>query len=197
MTASLEALRVGEHQRVTKIMGEVFDDDPIQRWVFGDTFDVGLFFGTAARALYLKHGHCWASTDSKAAVLMLPPKVNKQVPIYKMLSMLPSMLKHGGLSSITRGIIADERVAKKAPKRDYFYIFAIGAAKSARGQGYGSMLLKQCITSAEAQGLPIYLENSKLENIAFYQRHGFEVIEKISIGNASPPMWLMLREPRT
>ncbi len=113
-----------------------------------------------------------------------------------MLPLLKPILKHGGLRALKRGIIADEIVSKKAPKYPFYYIFAIGACKTARGKGYGSALMRRCIDIAEADNIPIYLENSKRENLRFYEGHGFEVIEEITIGKGSPPMWLMLRKPQ-
>lgn len=163
----LEQLQSGDRARVTAIMNEVFDDDPVQRWVFGPTMPVGLFFGQAAHALYLKQSCSFATQDDQAAVLMLKPNTKKQIPIYKMLPLLKPMLSHGGIKALTRGIMADEIVAKKAPKFPYYYIFAIGACKAARGKGYGTALMKRCIDIAEADKMPIYLENSKQENLRF------------------------------
>lgn len=191
----LDQLHPGERERVTEIMNDVFGDDPIQRWIFGPTMDIGLFFGQSAHALYLHQDCSFASADNQAAVLMLKPNTKKKISIFKMLPLLKPMLKHGGLKALKRGIVADEIVSKKAPKFPFYYIFAIGACKSARGKGYGSALMKHCIKIAEADQMPIYLENSKQENLRFYQGHGFEVIERISIGKNSPPMWLMVRQP--
>lgn len=192
----LQQLRPGDRDRVTTIMDDVFDDDRLQRWVFGPTMSIGLYFGQAAHALYLHQDCSFVSVDNQAAVLMLKPNTKKQIPIYKMLPLLKPILKHGGLRALKRGIIADEIVSKKAPKYPYYYIYAIGACKTARGKGYGSALMRRCIDIAEADNIPIYLENSKQENLRFYEGHGFEVIEEITIGKGSPPMWLMLRKPQ-
>jgi ribosomal protein S18 acetylase RimI-like enzyme len=192
----LQQLRPCDRDRVTTIMDDVFDDDRLQRWIFGPTMNIGLYFGQAAHALYLHQDCSFVSMDNQAAVLMLKPNTKKQIPIYKMLPLLKPILKHGGLRALKRGIIADEIVSKKAPKHPYYYIFAIGACKTARGKGYGSALMRRCIDIAEADNTPIYLENSKQENLRFYEGHGFEVIEEITIGKGSPPMWLMLRKPQ-
>ncbi len=192
----LQQLRPCDRDRVTTIMNDVFDDDRLQRWVFGPTMNIGLYFGQAAHALYLHQDCSFVSVDNQAAVLMLKPNTKKQIPIYKMLPLLKPILKHGGLRALKRGIIADEIVSKKAPKYPFYYIFAIGACKTARGKGYGSALMRRCIDIAEADNIPIYLENSKRENLRFYEGHGFEVIEEITIGKGSPPMWLMLRKPQ-
>lgn len=38
------------------------------------------------------------------------------------------------------------------------------------------------------------LESSKPENIPFYERHGFELLDQIQVGT-SPPIFPMLRQP--
>lgn len=192
----LQKLKTGDHERITTIMNEVFDDDPVQRWVFGPTMPVGLYFGQAAHALYLTQDCSFATEDNQAAVLMLRPNTKKQIPIYKLLPLAKPILKHGGLRALKRGIVADEIVTKKSPKYPFYYIFAIGACKAARGRGYGTSLMRRCIEIAEADNMPIYLENSKRENLRFYEGHGFNVIEKIYLGSDSPPMWLMVRQPQ-
>lgn len=192
----LKKLAVDDYPLISEIMSDVFDDDPIQRWVFGPKMEVGRYFSEAARALYLEQGLSRASVDNNAAVLYLRPNSNKKIPIYRLLGLFWPMLKTGGLKSIRRGIAADELLAEKAPPQPYYYIFAIGARKHARGKGYGSALMKHCIAEAEREETPIYLENSKPENLGFYAKHGFEVLEKVYISPGSPPMWLMLRKPR-
>jgi len=48
---------------------------------------------------------------------------------------------------------------------------------------------------ADADRLPAYLETQRESNIPFYRRFGFELVEKISLGD-SPPLWTMWREAR-
>lgn len=191
----LEQLQPNECDRVTEIMTDAFDDDKVLRWVFGPTMDIGPYFGLSAHALYLKQDCSFASDDSLAAVLMLKPNTKRKLAIHKMLPLLKPVLKYGGLRALMRGVAAGEIVSRKAPKYPFYYIFAIGARKGARGKGYGSALMKRCIELAEADKMPIYLENSKQENLRFYEGHDFKVIDKITIGKGSPPIWLMVRQP--
>ncbi len=45
------------------------------------------------------------------------------------------------------------------------------------------------------QDLNLYLETEKEENLRFYEKHGFTVLEKINLPILDLPMWLMLRSP--
>jgi hypothetical protein len=40
-----------------------------------------------------------------------------------------------------------------------------------------------------------YLETDKSENVPFYERHGFAVIDRAEV--IGVPNWFMLREPRS
>jgi ribosomal protein S18 acetylase RimI-like enzyme len=184
-----------DHLRIKNIMGDVFDDDPVNRWVFGDQLDVGLYYAHAAKVLFLEKGMCWIAEGELGAAMLLRPGIKKQISILKLLPLLGPIIRKGGIKALIRGIKVDEFLAKKAPKEQpFYYLFAIGARKSARGQGVGSQLMRACISEAEQHSMPIYLENSKEENLGFYHRHGFELIEKIEPGGTGcPPMWLMMR----
>ncbi|MDX6732846.1 MAG: hypothetical protein QOC54_2794, partial [Baekduia sp.] len=43
--------------------------------------------------------------------------------------------------------------------------------------------------------LPAYLETGKERNLAFYGRHGFEVLDRLDLPKG-PPVWFLWREPR-
>jgi N-acetylglutamate synthase-like GNAT family acetyltransferase len=59
----------------------------------------------------------------------------------------------------------------------------------------GGKLLAPVLARADADGLPAYLETQKEENLAFYGRHGFEVVQEVRLPSA-PPIWAMQRTPR-
>jgi hypothetical protein len=50
--------------------------------------------------------------------------------------------------------------------------------------------------TADAEGMPAYLESSNERNLALYARHGFEVASEVAIPGG-PRIWPMWREPRT
>ena len=72
----------------------------------------------------------------------------------------------------------------------------LGTDPAQQGRGVGSALLARALARSDAAGLPAYLESSKEKNLAFYRRHGFEIVAHLRIPNG-PELWPMLRKPRT
>ena len=61
-------------------------------------------------------------------------------------------------------------------------------------QGLGSALLKHALIACDCDNQLAYLEVSSPQNLALFEKHGFEVIGTIQAGS-SPPIFPMLREP--
>ena len=85
--------------------------------------------------------------------------------------------------------------AHAAQPADHWYLAFLGVETARQGQGLGSILMKQSIRHVDEQGMPAYLESSNPQNIPFYQRHGFEVIETIEVDDF-PPITPMARPAR-
>ena len=64
-----------------------------------------------------------------------------------------------------------------------------------QGKGVGTALLRPVLEHCDAEGIPCYLESSKERNVPFYRRHGFEVVEEVSLPDDGPMLWTMWREP--
>ena len=82
------------------------------------------------------------------------------------------------------------------PREPHYYLFAIGTLPELRGRGIGSKLMRPMIERMDRERAPAYLENSKQQNLAFYERHGFEVVKTVQLPGGGPNLWLMWREPR-
>ena len=71
----------------------------------------------------------------------------------------------------------------------------MGVEPSHQRQGVGSALLKHGLIACDRDQKLAYLEASSEQNLALYERHGFEVVGTIQAGS-SPPIFSMVREPR-
>lgn len=84
---------------------------------------------------------------------------------------------------------------KVHPAEPHWYLGLLGVDPSFQGRGLGRYLLEPVLARCDAEGLGVYLETQKPENLAFYERFGCRVRDEVSIAGA-PPVWTMWREPR-
>ncbi len=73
----------------------------------------------------------------------------------------------------------------------HFGPFAVDA--HLQGQGIGSRMVQHFLTEIDASSGRVYLEADKPENLAFYEKAGFGVIDEITV--LGVPNWRMVREP--
>jgi GNAT superfamily N-acetyltransferase len=81
------------------------------------------------------------------------------------------------------------------PTRDCYYLNLIGVDPAHRGRGLGSTLLAAALQRCDAEASPAYLEATSPDNRRLYTRHGFEVVDEITLPGG-PSLWPMWREPR-
>ena len=78
----------------------------------------------------------------------------------------------------------------------WWYINVIAVVPEAQAQGIGAALMGVVFDIADAAGLPCYLETETEANVAYYQRHGFDVRTEWDVAGDGPHMWGMLRPAR-
>ncbi len=81
------------------------------------------------------------------------------------------------------------------PQEPHWYLALIGADAHYQGQGLGAALLKHTLRICDEAGEVAYLESSNPRNISIYERHGFESVGEIRIGDC-PVITPMLRQAR-
>ena len=77
-------------------------------------------------------------------------------------------------------------------REPHYYLAALGTDPPHQGKGVGSALIEPVLAQADREGLPAYLESSNPANITLYQRHGFEIVDEIRVGDA-PVVTPMIR----
>ncbi len=177
--------------RLANTLAEAFDGDPVWVWMLPDTHrSRERLFGALLRHAIPK-GHVYTTHDHSALTMWSPPHGWK-LPTSAMLraagpiavaarSRLPRLLARLG---------EIERLHALVPQ-DHWYLEFIGASAGARGRGLGSALIDHALEHV-TRGLPIYLESSNPRNLAFYQRHGFEVTGEPPM-RSGPPQWTLWR----
>ena len=188
----ISTLTPDQAELIGHIIGTSFSDDPVNMWVFGGNEGLIPFYTREAHA-YLRHGFCHVNDIGQAGTLWLPPEFSKDLPLLRRLGILKTILKYYGPGALNRGLAIETLMKDKAPKFPHYYLFAIGTLPEAQGTGQGTAIINYALERIDAEGMPAYLENSKPDNIAFYNRFGFEILEEIRVTPDAPPLFAMLR----
>lgn len=178
-------------------LAHAFHDDPIKAFLAGGkelTTERTTPFFDAFLNIQLPHGMVYTTDNHEAAAIWAPPGQWK-VPITSILKYTPRFLKLYGMRFIPNlSVLTD--LEKLHPTEPHYYLEFIGSRPDCRGKGYGAALMDPVLERADREGLGVYLENSKEQNLGFYGRHGFEVRHHMHHRRGGPPMWLMWRDPR-
>lgn len=168
-----------------------FSGDPFMRWFWprattycGARHIIDLLAGDAATL-----GTGYQVADFGGAAMWLPPgyKLDEQ-PV---MAAFQQTLHPNTLPTALQVFAA---LDEYHPKDDCWYLTMIAVDPARQGQGLGSVLMKEAVARCDADGLPAFLESSNPQNISLYQRHGFEIMGTIQIGD-SPVITPMIRQP--
>ena len=179
-------------------LASAFHDDPVMAWLFGDDEDRNLgflrkFFAHEGRR-HLKHPTVLTTDDHAGAAYWDPPGHWKTRPL-DVIGMAPFMLtgmRHR-IPRALKGLGMIEKAHGRHP--EHFYLAVLGTRPDRQGGGIGSALMAPILEQCDREGLGAYLESSKEQNIPFYRRHGFEVVEVLHLPKG-PDLWPMWRDPK-
>ncbi len=175
-------------ETITDILADAFQTDPVITWVSADPACQKFLFALSL-PLILPHGHVYFTTDGQGTALWLPPGVLMNPPITT--GLVWSYVRRFGIGSIRRFFSLLKRMEKNHPTASHYYLFAMGVRPGAQGQGIGSALLRHVLPRCDRVQVPAYLENTNAQNLPLYLRHGFEVLQELTLPFDGPKIWLI------
>ncbi len=184
----VRAAVAADRRDVVRVMAAAFDDDPVTRWLVPPGRSLEPLFAAHSRWSHFAPGSTdLALLDGEpvGAAFWDPPGF--RVSALRQVAALPfyvrALRRH-----LDRGATVESQMRKARPAEEFWYLAGVGAIR--RGQGIGSALLRHRLDAITG---PAYLESSKQENIALYERFGFELREPISLPGG-PDLWPMWRK---
>ncbi|KAK8814229.1 hypothetical protein WA158_008091 [Blastocystis sp. Blastoise] len=138
--------------------------------------------------------HAWVDQNYRSAIIWSEDKKHSEASWFYKLKKVPSLYKVvGGFKQAYKIIHAFQKLRKHQYKGHQIYVYVLGVVTNAQHMGLGSTILKKLMDYADDNNLPITLETSTENNVRFYEKHGFIVLEKREFLKEGPPVWLMLR----
>jgi len=188
-----------DHAAIT--LERAFSPDPMFTWLFPDRttrpaavqrlLRVPLEYG-------LRYGRVTTSHDAKAACVWILPGPGITIPGMIRSGMLGVPFRTG-FGPFGKFMIANEtmdKIHKARVPEPHWYLMVVGVDPELQNQGVGSAIVRDGLAIADRELKPCYLETSEPRNLAFYERHGFIVLEEATLGKGGPPAWAMRREPQ-
>ena len=179
-------------------LAHAFADDPVMQWLLPSlrarTGRLPRLFAMELLCLYLPHDEVYTTRDVVGGAMWAPPH-GWRTPPASLLRALPRLVwtLRGQTAAAVQCVSAIERIH---PSESHWYLAVVGTEPSRQRQGVGSALLAPVLDRCDRDFIPAYLESSKEENLAFYQRLGFEVTGQVDLPGGGPRVWPMWREPR-
>ncbi len=99
-------------------------------------------------------------------------------------------------TALVKGLRYLTAIEKAHPKEDLWYLQLLACAPEHQRTGVGAALMEGTLARADGDGVAAYLETQNEDNLAYYARFGFEVVNILSPVRAGPPLWALRREPR-
>jgi len=181
ITMSIQRLDGRNADAAAATLGEAFFEDPLLQIVAPDEATRrrwGPWFMSLPLNYGLRWGEVWATDDASAVAVWVPPG-SGDMGLVRMLRLglarMPFRLGLAGSRGFMQSLSATEPF-HKAVDGPHWYLLAVGARDECQGQGFGSALVEVGTSSADAAGVPCYLETGTQSNIDFYTKRGFEVV---------------------
>jgi ribosomal protein S18 acetylase RimI-like enzyme len=183
------------------VLARAFARDPFFSWLAGDAPERNLRMrmGWAAILRNASAGlrETWTTADVTGVAIWVPPGRGAS-SFLDSLRMIPALARLAGWRRLREVAAATELLEQRrlthvpAP---HWYLSALGVDPDRQRQGIGSALLRLVLDRADEEGTSAYLETATARNVLLYERHGFDVVEELSLPRTDIRGWLMLRPP--
>lgn len=191
-------VRLGRDQdleSVTRTAMRAFYTDPVMRWLIPDDDDFEksyqALFGDLARR-WIQTETLWVTDDVVGFGGWQPPG-RPDVVLAEDRVRLPNEDVEHPPDRIERFIAFRAMAAEQAPTEAHWYLSLLGTHPDWQRYGIGLALMREGFAFAHRDGLACYLETETIENVAYYQHHGFVVRSEWDLPLGGPHMWGMLR----
>jgi GNAT superfamily N-acetyltransferase len=191
-------------QHVTQaaaVLARAFFDDPLFAWVEPDESRRALILPWLMR-IGAQYGSRFGEVHTTAenltgAAVWLPPGAS---------IVDPERLEQAGFVD-PKAVLGDAALqrfgvfmehAEELHLRDmaapHWYLMILGVDPPFQGRGLGGAIMQPVLKRADSDNLPCYLETAKERNLAFYGKHGFEVVHDGTMPDGGPRFWTMKRD---
>jgi GNAT superfamily N-acetyltransferase len=190
---SVRCAAATEADRCLAVLTLAFSGDPPCRWTWPDArhyLEAFPRFASAFGGGAIERGTAWCCDDFSGVALWLSPgTAPDEAALMKVIEETVPVSRRDAMFTMF------EQMGAFHPRETHWHLPLIGVDPGRQGQGIGGALLRQVLTTCDAEQIPAYLEATSPRNVPLYERHGFEALGSIQVAD-SPAVVPMLRRPR-
>ncbi len=201
MKRQSEIVREAQVGDAAAILGRAFQNDPLMAYAISDAAERArmlpefyirmLRFGVLAGEVYTTAG------AMEAVALWLPPGVQwtRERVQAAGLHELSSVIGADAIARFREVVGLEAQARERDMTEPYWYLLLLGVEPALQGRGLGGELIAPMLERARREGVPCYVETENPRNVAFYRRHGFELIIDGQAAGATGVRFWTFRQP--
>jgi ribosomal protein S18 acetylase RimI-like enzyme len=196
---SVESLAPGDARPAARVLGDAFLDDPVwsaigprrrrHRRLANRLAFAGIVAATRRHDVRLRVARSAGGDVVGVTVAFAPGKW--PLPDGAVVFELGWLAVAGPLPAM-RGLRDDREMRAHHVRHPHVYLWFLAVDPGYHGNGVGRALLADLHADSDAIGAPTFLETATPENVAFYERDGYEVLGEIAMPSGAK-MWRMER----
>jgi GNAT superfamily N-acetyltransferase len=197
-TVEVRDLLPSERAAAVALLARGMRDNPLNVAAYGEDAErrrrsLERMFAALFRVFGAQRPICALDSGALVAVAGIAPPGTCQPTALQRLRFVPSMIAigPGSASRVGKWLAA---WGERDPDRPHSHLGPVAVEPGRQGRGIGSLLMTEYCRRLDAAGEISYLETDKRENVRFYERHGYAVIDQAEVTGV--PNWFMLREPQ-
>lgn len=196
-SASVRLATRDELPAAARALARAFEGDPVWEWIAPPSSHwerrASRWFEAEITARFDHGAEIWVDDQVNGAAVWTPPGRWRSAPTDILRIAVPSLVLLR--QRLLRGLGTTLIMEKEHPRSpDHWYLALLGTDPAHQGTGVGSALLRAVLERCDQQGVPAYLESSKLSNVGYYERFGFQVTGGVAYKEC-PVQTTMWREP--
>jgi len=191
-------LRADQIIEASEMLARAFQDDPAWEWVLPSARRRAALLPWLFRVNFeVTDAEPWTTVgDVRGCARWVapgPPRMHVG-PMLRALVATPVRLREATQRFFAYGR-AVEGMRVSASPGPHWYLAGIGVDSGSRRQGIGTALLEPGIRHSKEDKVPCTLLTNNEENVAFYTKRGFEVVQEGRTPIEGPRAWVMHRRP--
>jgi ribosomal protein S18 acetylase RimI-like enzyme len=195
----VEIVRMGSerNEAASVMLARAFQDDPAWEWVIPSASRRRALLPWLFRVNFeVTDAEVWITEGELDGCARWLPPGRPEIHVGPMLRALfatPIRVREGTSRFLAYGRAVEAMRASAVPEA-HWYLAGIGVDPDHRRRGIGAALMQPGFEASARDGIPCALLTNNEANLAFYERHGFDVIREGRTPEDGPRAWMMRRK---